>query len=67
MTEKTRKRGGVSMPCPKCRSNSRVLKTRRAEHITHLLGGRAETIVTRDRECLKKKHRFKTIEAIAHE
>jgi transcriptional regulator NrdR family protein len=59
MTEekKPRKRGGVSMPCPKCGSDSRVLQTRRND----------VSEVFRDRECKKRSHRFWTIEVIYRE
>lgn len=54
MKLKPRKRGGASVPCPKCSSDSRVLYTRRV--------GQIGDSVVRGRECLKRKHRFETIE-----
>jgi len=71
---KPRKRGGVSMPCPhtitkrdgtsvQCQSNSRVLKTRRAPS----MGDITTPVVTRIRECLKRSHRFETVEAVVYE
>lgn len=62
MKTKKRKRGGVSMPCPKCRSDSRVGKTRRAT--AQLLNRFGPTIVVRTRFCLKHKHRFATEERV---
>jgi transcriptional regulator NrdR family protein len=58
MSEKLfRKRGGASMLCPKCQSPSRVIQTRRHGEDEHLE-------IVRDRECLKKSHRFKTTESV---
>jgi transcriptional regulator NrdR family protein len=51
---KPRKRGGASMPCPKCNSVTRVVQTRRDEDE-----------IWRDRECHKGHHRFWTREVIA--
>lgn len=56
---KQRKRGGASVPCPKCLSDTRVLYTRRV--------GEAKDRVVRGRECLKKKHRFETLEVCLSE
>jgi len=55
MKTKKRKRGGVSMPCPKCRANSRVAKTRRFN--SSLIDDKA-VIVTRSRVCLGKTEHF---------
>jgi transcriptional regulator NrdR family protein len=54
-----RKRGNVSHPCPLCKSNSRVIETRRAKN--------ART-VTRLRECLNPScgNRFVTHETPRH-
>ena len=57
-----RKRGGASMPCPICKSNSRVGKTRRING--QLLNRFGSVIVMRQRFCLNKKHEFKTEERI---
>lgn len=52
---RARKRGSVSVPCPKCDFNTRVLQTRRHDGE-----------VWRERVCRNKKgHRFWTREAVA--
>ena len=51
---KGRKRGGASVPCPECDSNSRVTLTRR-EGLK----------VIRHRLCSRHDHSFSTVEKIA--
>lgn len=52
---KGRKRGGASVPCPDCQSNSNVVITRRVEDE-----------VIRNRICTgRTKHTFTTVEHVA--
>jgi hypothetical protein len=51
--KRARVRGGASIPCPKCRAATRVLRTNRS-------GGS----VIRERVCRRNaRHRFGTVEA----
>ncbi len=59
--KRKRKRGGSTVPCPKCGSPSRVLRTTRGERLR--TSRRKRTFVVRERRCIgKSNHRFETEE-----